>query len=267
MTSWFQALLRSWTKDLRSGHLWPGLSVLTLATYNTWVLWKPVNGHRAIFNGYLSEFSASDQPHSFFFRGGDLLTAVIVLGLGVRALVLWRRRHRAADQGEAVRPNRWWAVASAFLLVFGVATFFDAFFAMDCSPSLSAQCEAAEAAGQLSAVHYAHTYTSVGAQTGIVASMVSTYIAMCRSAQQTRARRLVVLAISVFEVVALVIMMVMLVAHAPGLGYPQAVMVAVASLWFAAVGFRLVGEDARAAPLPEPVEGPGRLRPEESHAG
>jgi N-acetylglutamate synthase-like GNAT family acetyltransferase len=45
----------------------------------------------------------------------------------------------------------------------------------------------------------------------------------------------------------------MLVAAAPGLGYPQAVMVAVASLWFAAIGFRLVGEDA----LPPTGRDPG----------
>ena len=246
MSRW-SALLRRWAGELRAGHLWPGLSVLTLFSYNTWVLWRPVNGHRAIFNGYLSEFSASDQPHSFFFRGGDLITAVIVLGLGVRALVLWSRRRRRAATGLSPTPGRWWAVASAFLLVFGLATFLDAFFAMDCSPSLSEQCRLAEEAGRLSVVHYAHTYTSVGAQTGIVASMVATFIAMCRSRQQPRGRRRFVLVVSVVEVASLLVMMGMLVADAPGLGYPQAVMVAVASLWFAAVGFRLIGEDAESA--------------------
>src|SRR3954452_15269379 len=169
--SWLGSLVRGWTLELRAGHLWPGLSVLTLLTYNTWVLWKPLNGHRAIFSGYLSEFSASDQPHSFFFRGGDLITAIIVLGLAVRALVLWRRRYREAEDGRIARPSRWWAVAAVFLLLFGVATFFDAFFAMDCSPSVSEQCRLAEEAGTLSAVHYAHTFTSAGAQIGIVASM------------------------------------------------------------------------------------------------
>jgi hypothetical protein len=256
--SWLERLVRGWTAELRAGRLWPGLGVLTLLTYNTWVLWKPLNGHRVIFSGYLSEFSASDQPHSFFFRGGDLITAIIVLGLGSRALLLWRRRLRRALAGAGPRPGRWWAAAAVFLLVFGVSTFFDAFFAMDCSPSLSDRCRVLEETGQLSAVHYAHTFTSVGAQVGIVASMVATCIAMVRSPRHTRLKRSVVFALTALEVVALVVMMAMLVVGAPGLGYPQAVMVIMASVWFALIGFRLVGEDAR-EPLPpgaaeKPVE-------------
>ncbi len=243
--------------EFRVGHVWPSLSVLTLLTYNTWVLWRPLNGHPAILDGYLSELSASDQPHSLVFRGGDLITAIIVAALGCRALVLWRRHASAAAAEHRTAPGRWWVVAAAALLVFGLATFFDAFFAMDCSPSLSAACKVAEETGQLSTVHYAHTFTSVGAQAGIVASMVATYIAMIRSSQQNLRRRLIVAAISVFEVVALTVMMVMLELGRPGLGYPQAVMVVVASLWFAAVGFRLVGEDAvdpvRAPAPPDPV--------------
>jgi hypothetical protein len=242
--SWLEHLVRGWTAELRAGQLWPGLGVLTLLTYNTWVVWRPMNGHREIFDGYLSEFSASDQPHSFFFRGGDLITALIVAALGIRAVLLWRTHRRAAATGSRPAPGRWWLVAALALLVFGVATFFDAFFAMDCSPSVSEQCRVLEESGQLSAVHYAHTYTSVGAQVGIVSSMIATFIAMLRSGQQTRIGRGVVLVICVIEVAALTVMMTMLVAHDPGLGYPQAVMVAVASLWFAAVGFRLVGEDA-----------------------
>ncbi len=226
----------------RTGHLWPSLSALTVLTYNTWMLWKPLNGHRAIFNGYLSELSASDQPHSSFFRGGDLITAVIVLAMGIRALVLWRRRVRWAATVGAPTSGRWWAVASASLLLFGVATFFDAFFAMDCSPSLSERCRVLEETGQLSLVHYAHTFTSVGAQVGIVASMVSTAIAMIRSPRPEPRRRRVVIGIAVVEVAALLVMMGMLVLGLPGPGYPQAVMVVMASGWFAAVGFRLVGE-------------------------
>ena len=67
--------------------LWPVLGVATLLTYNTWVLWKPVNGNAGIFDGYLSELSASDQPHNFFFRGGDLITAAILLVLDRKSVV------------------------------------------------------------------------------------------------------------------------------------------------------------------------------------
>ena len=226
----------------RVGHLWPALSVLTLLTYNTWLLWKPLNGNAKIFDGYLSELSASDQPHNLVFRAGDLITAVIVLAMAIRALWLWRRRNALADQGHGTRSGRWWAVASVALLIFGTATFLDAFFAMDCSPTLSANCKMLEETGQLSVAHYAHTFTSVAAQIGIVASMIATYIAMVRSPRQSRTRRRVVLIISVFEVVALTVMMIMLVLDLPGLGYPQAIMVLVASGWFAAIGFGLVGD-------------------------
>ncbi len=158
------------------------------------------------------------------------------------------------DGGTGPRqPGRWWAVAAVFLLVFGVATFFDAFFAMDCSPSLSAQCRLAEETGQLSLVHYAHSFTSVGAQTGIVASMVSTVIASYRSGRPSRARWRFVVVVSVLEVVSLAVLLGMLITGTPGLGYPQVVMVAVASVWFAAIGFRLIGEDAESSAPPVPL--------------
>ena len=228
----------------RARHLWPSLGALTLLSYNTWLLWRPLNIRPAIFDGYLSELSASDQPYSFFFRGGDLITAVIVLALAGRTIVLSRRRTAAVAERGGPRPGRWWVVAWSALLIFGVSTFFDAFFAMDCSPTLSETCRVAEETGRLSTIHYAHTFTSVGAQVGIVASMIATAIAMVRAPRPSRTRTRVVIAIAAFEVVALVVMMIMLVLRMPGLGYPQAVMVVVASLWFAAIGFQLVGEDA-----------------------
>ena len=41
---------------------WPVLGASTLLTYNTWVAWRPLNGDARVFDGYLSELSASDQP-------------------------------------------------------------------------------------------------------------------------------------------------------------------------------------------------------------
>jgi len=164
--------------------------------------------------------------------------------LAGRTILLWRRRTAAVAERDDPPLGRWWVVAWSALLVFGVSTFFDAFLAMDCSPTLSETCRVAEETGRLSTVHYAHTFTSVGAQVGIVASMIATAIAMVRAPRQSRTRTRVVIAIAGFEVVALAAMMIMLVLSMPGLGYPQAVMVVVASLWFAAIGFQLVGNDA-----------------------
>ncbi len=221
------------------GRLWAMLGGLVLLTYNTWLFWEPMNGHLAIFDGYLSEFSASDQPHNFFFRGGDLVTAVIVISMGVAALWRWPASYRH-------RP-RWHALSAIMLALFGVSTFFDAFFSMDCSPSLSEACRVAEAAGQLSTIHYAHDFTSVGAQIGICGSMIAMCVAMFRNSLDGTLR-VVMITITAVESLALVVMMAMLLLGAPGLGYPQAVMVAVASIWFCVVGWRL------AAPPPPEVQ-------------
>jgi hypothetical protein len=205
--------------------------VIAMITYNTWVLWIPVNGHPHILDGYLSELSASDQPHNLFFRGGDLITSLIVGALGIRAVLVWRHRARRA----------WWLVSAGALIAFAVATFFDAFFAMDCSPALSAACRVSEETGQLSAIHYAHTYTSVLAQIGVVTSLLAAYIALRLSYPEAVHRRWWLLAGCLVEVSALAIMLVMVAVDLPWLGIPQAVIVLVASIWFAAVGFGVLG--------------------------
>jgi len=225
---------------------WPMLGVLTVLTYNTWALWSPTNGDPRILNGYLSELSASDQPHNLFFRGGDMVTALIVGALGLRALLIWPRL-------SAVR-RRWWVVAATGLILFALTTFLDSFLSMDCSPTLSNQCKVLEEGGQLSAVHYAHTFTSVGAQIGIVGSMVAAYIAMRRTHVGGASWRRALLLVCLVEMGALTVMMGMLAVGALGLGFPQAVMVVVSSVWFAAVGvalFRQASRPTAAQPVPE----------------
>ncbi len=246
--------------------LWPGLGLLTVPAYNTWALWRPVNGQRAIFNGYLSEFSASDQPYSLVFRGGDLVTALAVLALALHVRARWAGRVAGRDRAEVggtPRTSRWEAGAWLGLLLFAVSTFFDAFFAMDCSPTLSVVCRLAEDEGRLSGVHYAHTFTSVGAQTGIVTSMVAGYLGLARRGDPVpsagRVRR-ATLVLSVLEVVGLVVMMTMLALDLSGLGYPQAVMVAVASFWFAAVGLGILEPRRRPGPVDQPAAVPDRTR-------
>lgn len=229
---------------------WPALGGLTLLTYNTWLWWKPLNGDARIFDGYLSELSAADQPHHAVFRGGDLITGLIVVALGVRTVVLLRRS----------RPPRarWWWVAGIALLVFGLSSMVDASVAMDCAPILNESCQAAEERGQLSTAHYAHTYSSVGAQAGIVVSMGAAYVAMRRSRLGIGRAQGTVLTLGVIEVLALTVMMIMLAAGLPGLGYPQVVTVLVASLWFAAVGLGLLGAD--------PGSGVRRFSPKDEYA-
>lgn len=204
---------------------WVLPAIAVLLSYNTWLLWWPLNGNVRILDGYLSELSAGDQPRHLVFRAGDLITGLVVGPLAVA----WLLRQRLA----AGRSSRRWGVLSAMGLgVFAICTILDSLFPMDCSPTLSDACRAAEDAGTLSAAHVIHTGTSVGAQLGIVVSLVAGALA---------SRSVVVGALAVIEVVALTTMMIMLLGGTPGVGYPQMIMVAVASVWCAAVGLHLAG--------------------------
>ncbi|GAA2099500.1 hypothetical protein GCM10009841_13470 [Microlunatus panaciterrae] len=212
----------------RPSRIWLLLGYVVLFSYNTWLLWAPMNGNAALFNGYLSELSASDQPNNFFFRGGDLLTALVVGAIGVEALLRWRE-----PRGQG---RRWWVLSAFGLVFFALSTFFDAFFAMDCSPTLSKVCLVEEEEGLLSLVHYLHTFTSVGAQIGIVTSLVAAFLGSRQSHRLAPWMQRLLLALTLLEALSLTVMMVMLAAGVPGIGYPQAVMVLIASFWFLAVG-------------------------------
>lgn len=219
--------------------LWPALGVSAMLSYNTWLLWWPLNGQPAVFNGYLSELSASDQPNNLFFRGGDLVAGLLVLTLGIRAVHVVRRRGRQNNPW-------WWLVAAVALVVFGLSSIGDAVLAMDCSPTLSNRCRGLEKSGQLSAVHYLHTGTSVAAQAGIVTSMVAARLALRQHAVAALRHLALLSAVCAVETFALIVMMGMVVAGSRGFGYPQVVMVVAASVWFAGVGFAL--RDSRIGP-------------------
>lgn len=216
---------------------WRLIAVVVLISYNTWVWIAPVNGHVEIMNGYLSELAASDQPNDLFFRFGDALTAVLVMIIAVVALRRWSAS--AQVLGAPRTAQRWWRVAAIFLIVFAVSTGMDSITSMDCSPTLSAACEAAEEAGTLSWAHYLHTFTSIGAQIGICGSMIAAAVA--ERSRYVVARRVQLYVVAAFETVALLMMMIMLAADLPGLGYPQAVMVLLASVWFAIAAASLSG--------------------------
>ncbi|GAA1840582.1 DUF998 domain-containing protein [Microlunatus capsulatus] len=212
--------------------------LVTVLTYNTWAAWRPLNGHATLLDGYLSELGALDQPHDLFFRGGDLLSGLLVVVVGLHARSRWRAR-------RAGTTSRWEALAWAGLLLFAVATVLDAFCALDCSPTLETACRVAEEQGRVSWRHAAHTWTSVGAQVGITTSLVAGWLGLVRrpgARHEPPTRRRVALGLAVVEVVALLVLVVMDGLGVPGLGYPQAVTVVAASLWCAVVG--LGGLDA-----------------------
>ncbi|WP_350280554.1 DUF998 domain-containing protein [Kribbella sp. HUAS MG21] len=102
---------------------------------------------------FLSELGARDQPTSPYARGMDLATGVLLL-----VVVLLAR--------PAGRELRWLLVSTA---TFGLGTLFDSFSPMDCAPSASAACRAAEVNGQEGAPLVLHEVTSTLAGIGSIA--------------------------------------------------------------------------------------------------
>lgn len=215
----------------RRRYLWPALGVSAMVSYNAWLLWWPLSGKSAVFNGYLSELSALDQPNNLFFRGGDLVAGLLVLIVGVRAVQICRQHAR--------HSNRWWLVAAVALVATGLSTIGDAVLALDCSPTLSEGCRGLEESGQLSAGHYLHTGTSVAAQAGIVTSLVAARLAVRQRKGAAPRGRALLSATCAVEIVAVIIMLGMIATGSSGFGYPQVVAVVAASVWFAVVGFWL----------------------------
>jgi hypothetical protein len=110
-------------------------------------------------------------------------------------------------------------------------------FALDCAPTHDVACHRAEDSGELSVGHATHEVTSVAAQVGVSGSLIAGVLVLglrrVAHASLKRGNRFVVV-LAVVHVLALAIML--LAIGASGVGYPQAVLVATASLWFAVVG-------------------------------
>jgi hypothetical protein len=124
----------------------------------------PLNIHYS----FLSELGARDQPTSPYARALDL-------GAGVLLLI-------AAILGRpAARMHRDVAGLLISAAVFGAGTLFDSFSPMDCAPSLSEACRAAEANGQAGTALLLHEITSTMAGVGSVAMGVFAVLVLRRS--------------------------------------------------------------------------------------
>ncbi|MEU4292702.1 DUF998 domain-containing protein [Kribbella sp. NPDC026596] len=109
-----------------------------------------------VHQSFLSELGALDQATSPYARAMDL-------GAGALLLI-------AAILGRgAARLHRDLAGLLISAAVFGAGTLFDSFSPMDCAPSVSAACRAAEANGQAGAALVLHEVTSTVAGLGSIA--------------------------------------------------------------------------------------------------
>ncbi|HEY4568717.1 MAG TPA: DUF998 domain-containing protein [Kribbella sp.] len=119
-------------------------------------------------NSFLSELGALDQPTSRYARAMDLATGVLLL---VAALL----------SRSAVRLHRDTAGLWISTAVFGAATLFDSLSPMDCAPSASVACQAAEANGQAGVALALHEVTSTLAGLGTIAMSVCAVLVLRRA--------------------------------------------------------------------------------------
>jgi hypothetical membrane protein len=123
------------------------LEVVAVVSYSSWVLEVFLNPHLDVFDGYVSELSARDQPYHVVFSAGDFSTGVLTIVVAAVALIRVRRRPLAV-------------AGLIFLLSFGVWAIGDSVFSMDCAPSLDTACALRERAGKVSFSHEFHDVTS-----------------------------------------------------------------------------------------------------------
>lgn len=121
----------------------------TAAILNSWFLLALVLPHDLPAAGtFVSELTATGQPHAELLRRAELATGVALFA----ALALgWPR--------SGARGFVW--LAGAGLALFALCTAADSQLPLDCTPTIDAACRAAERAGEVSAQHAAHTVTGV----------------------------------------------------------------------------------------------------------
>jgi hypothetical membrane protein len=143
------------------------LAALAGITYASWVLQFAVNPGLDPVNGYVSELSASDQPHHYLFAACDFLSGLLTIVVVVAVL-------------RAVRPRGYALVGWLALVVFGAFSIADSLFAMDCAPNSDTSCALRERAGKVSFAHQFHSVTSTCVVTAGIVSLVALTIAARR---------------------------------------------------------------------------------------
>ncbi|MSS45490.1 DUF998 domain-containing protein [Cutibacterium sp. WCA-380-WT-3A] len=115
----------------------------------TWAFAGIINPAMSQLHAFVSEYSARDQPWRYLFQITDIVMGVSLGVAGVSTLA-WVRQRRPQRQG-------WSGIG---FVAGGFFSILDALITMDCSPTRSPACLAAENAGDVSVSHIIHIGTS-----------------------------------------------------------------------------------------------------------
>ena len=227
-----------------------GALTASAVLYSAWLLSYVLPTRVGTVDAYVSELTARDQPDRLLYVACDALAGLTALAVAV----LMAHRERTWGREPGRDAPREVVAAWAALGVFGVATMLDVTFPLDCAPSVTRACHAAESLGRVSASHEIHSVTSTVAYAGILLNMAL----VCRSERRapgtwpglgrTAVPLTVLMAVSTAVVLALV-------PAGRWVGVPQRVSVLVVAVWLVELGRSGARRSAAGRPSGERAEG------------
>lgn len=145
--------------------------------YAAWFLQWIVPTDLSPVSSYISELSAADQPHHWFFRATDLVAGILLITGSITAL--------------ASTPRTRWAVAGwVSLLLFGASSISDSQSPMRCAETASAACARLGDLDQLGLRDNLHTFTSAGEDLFFGLTMLCLLIVAWRIGAPSRLRHM-----------------------------------------------------------------------------
>lgn len=156
--------------------------------FAAWFLQWIVPTDLSATSSFISELSATDQPHHWLFRTTDLLAGLsLVLG-SVAAM-------------SSTPRSRWMLTGWASLLLFGVSTIADSLTPLSCAATASESCRRLTEHGEPGGAFSLHLFASAGEDLFFGVAMMSLMVVALRSGVPVVLRR-VAMAVAVAIVVA-----------------------------------------------------------------
>lgn len=196
--------------------------------YSSFVMAGPLGFRLNPVVSYVSELGARTQPHNGFFRASDVISGVLIVVLAVAL--------RPVLPGGVRRE-----AGVTALTVAGIASVFDGWHPMVCTPSIDAACRLREdEVSALTQLHQAHTLSSVVGIVAAIASMVLVGDLMTHSGRAPVLGRIGEL--TALVVTALAIIDIPLTIMGGWVGLVERCFVAGISVWLAELGVLLLLE-------------------------